>query len=80
MADDNDVTVGTSSAYQFYGWYNGYSYNEYRFNNNTIQNCDGGYWWYGIRNSYPNGSCTVAEMNGNTIQNQCDHCRYGVAR
>jgi PKD repeat protein len=69
MADNNDVTTSTSSAFNFHGWLNYGSYNEYRFNNNTIQNCDGGYRWYGIRNEYPNGACTVAQINGNTIKN-----------
>jgi len=69
MADNNDVSTSTSSAVNFRGWLNYGTYNEYRFNNNTIQNCDGGYYWYGIRNDYPSGSCTVAQINGNTIKN-----------
>ena len=76
MADNNDVTVSTSSSYNFHGWNNGYSYNEYRFNNNTIQNCDGGYYWYGIRNEYPNSACVVGQIKGNTIKNNINAYYY----
>jgi hypothetical protein len=68
-ADNDDVTTSTSSSVNFHGWLNYGSYNEYRFNNNTIQNCDGGYYWYGIRNEYPSSACTVGQINGNTIKN-----------
>ncbi len=69
LADNADVTAGTSSSYNFYGWYNGYSYSSYRFNGNTIENCDGGYYWYGIRNYYPRSATGVQEINDNIIQN-----------
>ncbi|MBL7837511.1 MAG: hypothetical protein JNM67_08345, partial [Bacteroidetes bacterium] len=75
-ATDNDVTVSTSSSYQFYGWQIYYTQNNYRINNNTIQNCDGGYWWYGIRSEYPSSACTFGEINGNTIQNNANAYYY----
>jgi len=76
FADNNDVTVSTSSLYNFHGWNNQYTQNEYRFNRNTIQNCDGGYYFYGIRNEYPSSACTVAQINGNTIKNNTNSYFY----
>ena len=76
FADNNDVTVSTSSLYNFHGWNNQYSQNEYRFNRNTIQNCDGGYYFYGIRNEYPSSACTLAQINGNTIKNNTNSYYY----
>jgi PKD repeat protein len=69
FANDDDVTLSSSSSYNFYGWYTNYNYNSYRINNNTIQNCDGGYYWYALYNNYPTTSSGVTEMNGNIIQN-----------
>ncbi len=76
FADNNDVTVSTSSSYNFHGWYNGYTYNSYRFNGNTIQNCDGGYYWYGIRNYYPQSANDVQEINDNLIQDNKNSYYY----
>ncbi|MEZ4805456.1 MAG: PKD domain-containing protein [Bacteroidia bacterium] len=76
FADNNDVQITTSSSQQFQGWNCYGTYNEYRFNDNTIQNCDGGYYWYGIRNERPNASVQLAEIKGNTIKNNKDAYYY----
>ncbi|MES2617420.1 MAG: PKD domain-containing protein [Bacteroidota bacterium] len=76
MANNNDVSVSTSSSYNFHGWYNGYTSASYKFNDNTIQNCDGGYYWYGIRNYYPQTPSGVQEINNNLIQNNKNSYYY----
>lgn len=76
-SDDNDLP--TNSGY-FYGFYCNYTYYSYRFNSNTIKNCDGGYYWYGILNQYPTLANGVTEINDNVIQNNlnCYYAFYGI--
>lgn len=77
MADNDDVTTSSSSTYNFYGWYNTYTVNSYRFNSNTIKNCDGGYYWYGIWNYYPASPANgVQQINDNIIQNNTHSYYY----
>jgi parallel beta-helix repeat protein len=75
-ANDDDVTVSTSSGYNFYGWNMNYNYYSYRMNSNTIQNCDGGYYFYGIFNNNPSLAGGVMEINDNVIQNNANSYYY----
>ncbi|MCC6818973.1 MAG: hypothetical protein IT245_08790, partial [Bacteroidia bacterium] len=76
FSDDNDVQTSTSSTRQFYGWQLYYNQNDYRVNENTIQNCDGGYYWYGIRVEYPSSACTTAEIDRNVVKNNAKAYYY----
>ncbi|HEY1045031.1 MAG TPA: PKD domain-containing protein, partial [Bacteroidia bacterium] len=76
LADDNDVTVSTTSGPYNYGLYNGYTYSSFRFNSNTVQNCDGGYYFYALTTYYPQSPSGVTEMNDNLIQNNNNSYYY----
>ncbi|MCC7298452.1 MAG: PKD domain-containing protein, partial [Bacteroidia bacterium] len=72
------VPISTSRAYANQGVYSYGSLN-YKMNGNVIENCQGGYYFYGLRNEYPNTSSTLAEMNDNTIQNNSKSYYYVYA-
>ena len=64
-----DLPIISGSGINFYGIFNSYIYGSYRINNNTIKNCDGGYYWYGVYNHYPRLASGVQQINGNIIAN-----------
>jgi hypothetical protein len=70
-----EVPISASSAYYFYGSLHYGSFN-YRLNGNTLQNCKGGYYLYGLRNEWANTSSTQNEMNNNIIQNNSNGYYY----
>ncbi len=80
LADNIDLPVSGSSTIHFYGIFNSYIYGSYRINNNTIKNCDGGYYWYGIQNSYPRLASGVQQINENVITNNLHayYYRYNI--
>lgn len=79
ISDNNDVSVGNSSCYQ-YGW-TSYSSLAYHYDNNTIKNSDGGYYWYGIYNYNPqNSSGITTSIDNNIIENNknAGYLFYGI--
>lgn len=64
-----DMPIMNSSGINFFGIFNSYIYGSYRINNNSIENCDGGYKWYGIQNNYPRLASGVQQINGNIMAN-----------
>jgi hypothetical protein len=80
IADNMDVPVSTSSVINFFGIFNSYIYGSYRINANTIKNCDGGYHWYGVQNTYPRLASGVQQINENIITNNLHayYYRYNI--
>jgi PKD repeat protein len=76
LGEKSAVTISTSSSYNFYGWYANYTYNTYRINSNTVQDCKGGYYFYGIYNSNPQSPNGVTEINDNLVQNNSNSYYY----
>ncbi len=63
----NFPVPSSNSNIQFRGFLNMYTAGSYRLNGNTIRNCNGGFYWYGIQNLYPLKATGVQEINSNTI-------------
>ena len=69
---------GSGTTFHGFSLYN--ASGSYRINKNTIQYCNGGYTWYGIKNEYPLLCSGVQEINDNFIHNntQTYFYRYGI--
>lgn len=76
IADNIDLPISSNSSINFYGIFNSYIYGSYRINNNTIKNCDGGNYWYGIQNSYPRLASGVQQINENIITSNTHAFNY----
>lgn len=72
--------ISSSSGVTFHGFSLYNSTGSYRINNNTIQYCNGGSTWYGIKSEYPLLCDGVQEINENYIHHNSKtfYYRYGI--
>jgi hypothetical protein len=74
------LPIGSGNGRTFNGINLIYAKGSYRINKNTIQYCDGGYTWYGIKNETPLFCSGVQEINDNYIHHNIKnyYYRYGI--
>ncbi len=77
MIDNNDLP---STSGTFYGIYNYYPYNNFKMNNNTIRNINGGTNWLGIFQAYIQSPSGPSEINGNTVNNNIAYNQFSGIR
>ena len=80
VAYNANLPIGSSAGTIFHGFSLYNSVGSYRINKNTIQYCNGGHTWYGIKNEYPLQCSGVQEINDNYIHHNRNtyYSRHGI--